>query len=148
MNQIREADTAIALSGVKAIVYGESGAGKTLLCSTLPAALLINAEGGLLSLKSDNVRRVYGDQALTPNVPVISVSSLKDVHEVYQWLSTSGDSYHYGSIYIDSLSEIAELVLEDAKTKNRDLRMSYADCMNRMLHLIRQFLGQSSYAVV
>ena len=41
---------AAQLHGVKALVYGPSGAGKTTLCATAPAPIIISAEAGLLSL--------------------------------------------------------------------------------------------------
>ena len=40
---------AVLDTGVKMLVYGESGMGKTMLTATLPRPLLISAESGLLS---------------------------------------------------------------------------------------------------
>lgn len=45
-------DRASISQGVKMLVYGASGSGKTGLCATLPAPLIISAEGGLLRLRS------------------------------------------------------------------------------------------------
>ena len=39
--------------GVKVLVYGQAGAGKTRLIQTLPTPVIISAEGGLLSLREE-----------------------------------------------------------------------------------------------
>ena len=52
------------LRGIKCLVYGESGVGKTVLCSTAPDPIIISAESGLLSLRKKDI-------------PVIEINSLK-----------------------------------------------------------------------
>jgi len=41
--------------GVKIVVYGEAGIGKTRLATTMPYSILLSAEGGTLSLKNFDV---------------------------------------------------------------------------------------------
>ena len=41
--------------GLKVLVYGQAGCGKTTLSKTLPTPVVLSAEGGLLSLKDDNI---------------------------------------------------------------------------------------------
>jgi len=38
--------SAIAATGVKILVYGQAGAGKTTLITTLPNPIILSAEGG------------------------------------------------------------------------------------------------------
>ena len=45
----------IAQNGVKLLVYGQAGAGKTSLIATLPSPIVLSAEGGLLSIKDANL---------------------------------------------------------------------------------------------
>lgn len=40
----------VSINGVKVLVYGQAGAGKTHLIRTLPHPVILSAEGGLLSL--------------------------------------------------------------------------------------------------
>ena len=45
----------IASSGVKVLVYGQAGSGKTTLIRTAPAPLILSAEAGLLSLAGTDI---------------------------------------------------------------------------------------------
>ncbi len=113
-------------SGVKILVYGESGAGKTRLCATAPSPIILSAEAGLLSL---------GGTAL----PYIEIGSLEDLYEAYQWLLTTEEGASYRTVCLDSISEIAEVVLARAKKDNKDPRRAYGDLADQMAALIRSF---------
>ena len=134
-------DDAAYFAGVKSIVYGESGAGKTMLCSTMPAPILINAEGGVLSLTKSNILRVHpeGTWGVSYDIPVLTISSFAEIDDVLRWLQSSQEATQYASVYIDSLSELGEIVLAEAKKKNRDLRMAYSDTMVRVEKMVRDF---------
>ena len=41
----------LAAGGVKLLVYGQAGAGKTSLIKSLPNPIVLSAEGGLLSIQ-------------------------------------------------------------------------------------------------
>lgn len=58
--QFTHASIASAASGIKCLVYGGSGTGKTVLSATLPTPVLISAEAGVLSLRKDNLERLFG----------------------------------------------------------------------------------------
>lgn len=85
-------------NGVKLLVYGQAGAGKTSLIPTLPNPIVLSAEGGLLSIRD-------------ANVPYIEVSSMSDIQEAYQWLTESEEAKKFDSVALDSISEIGEVVL-------------------------------------
>ena len=89
-------------NGVKVLVYGQAGAGKTSLIKTLPAPLVLSAEGGLLSIADADVQ-------------FIEVSSMDTLKEAYQWVLNSDDAKHFQSVALDSISEIAEVVLNFEK---------------------------------
>ena len=42
-------------NGIKCLVYGRSGIGKTHLCATAPTPIIVGAEGGELSLREQDV---------------------------------------------------------------------------------------------
>lgn len=86
-----------------ALIYGESGAGKTTLASTLDSVVVISVESGLLSLKGHDV-------------PYVECTTLAQVREAIIWAAKS----EYKNIFIDSLSEIASLVVDEAKKKFPD----------------------------
>lgn len=126
---------------VKMLVYGSSGIGKTVLSATLPNPVLISAEAGTLSLRKANLERLYGVNApgITYNMPVITIKTIEDLHECYSWLVQSKEAQNFESVAIDSLSEIAEVVLTTAKKGLKDPRQAYQQLLERMEEIIRYF---------
>lgn len=95
------------------LVVGESGIGKTSLVKTLPApmsrVLIVSAESGLLCLSGTDIA-----------VFEIGENTWENVNEIYNYLdSDNGKTFDY--IYIDSLTEIGEKMLEQLK---RDPKLS------------------------
>ena len=116
----------IHANGVKVLVYGQAGAGKTSLIKTLPAPIVLSAEGGLLSIAD-------------ADVPYIEVSSMDTLKEAYQWVLNSDDAKHFQSIALDSISEIAEVVLNHEKKIAKDPRQAYGAMQEQMGDIIRGF---------
>ena len=116
----------IANTGLKVLVYGQAGAGKTTLIRTLPSPVILSAEGGLLSLQGSDI-------------PYIEIGSINDLGEVYQWLTQSGEAKRFKSVALDSISEIAEVVLSEEKNATKDGRAAYGSMNDRMNAMIRAF---------
>ena len=112
--------------GVKLIVYGGAGTGKTVLCSTAPQPVILSAEAGLLSLRKFNL-------------PYILITDYKALEEAYLWVMKSNESKQFNTICLDSLSEIAEVVLTDLKSKTKDPRKAYGEVQDQVLSLLRSF---------
>ena len=113
----------IHAKGLKVLVYGQAGSGKTSLAKTLPKPVVLSAEDGLLSLKDDNI-------------PFIEIKSIGDLHEAYSWLSESDE---FESVVLDSISEIAEVVLAHEKKVNKDGRAAYGEMDVQLSEIIRAF---------
>ena len=113
-------------TGVRIVVYGMSGAGKTCLIPTLPAPLVISAEGGLLSIAG-------------ADVPYIEVNSYETLMEAYRFVAESQEAATFQSIAVDSISEIAELVLAHEKRTNKDGRAAYGEMATQVVEIIRAF---------
>lgn len=114
-------------NGIKLLCHGPAGSGKTRLCaSTQAPTIIISAEGGLLSLRQHDI-------------PVIEVATLADVHEAYQYVSTSAEGQQYEWVCLDSISEIAEVVLSAEKRATSDPRKAYGAMQDQMYELIRAF---------
>jgi len=139
--QFSTADQAAENNGVKVLVYGDSGMGKTVLAGTMPAPVLISAESGLLSLKKNNMERIFGLNApsITYNMPVILVRNVDDLGEAYKWCLTAAEARQFQSVGLDSLTEIAEVVLNNAKRQVKDPRQAYGELIEKMETLIRAF---------
>lgn len=121
--------------GIKVLVYGRAGMGKTTLCGTAPAPLIISAEAGLLSLRKKSI-------------PVIIVNSLQDVWDAYTWCSTKAQAQGIKTICLDSISEIVEKCLADAKKKNKDPRAAYGEMATQSIDLVKGFRDLSGFNVV
>jgi hypothetical protein len=111
---------------VKLLVYGQAGAGKTSLIPTLPKPVILSAEGGLLSIADTNL-------------PFIEITSMDELREAYKWLASSAESAEFESVALDSISEIAEVVLNAEKKINKDPRAAYGAMQEQMADIIRGF---------
>ena len=115
----------LAADGVKLLVYGQAGAGKTSLIPTLPHPVILSAEAGLLSIAG-------------ADVPFIEISTMADLWEAYDWL-TQGGGQEYKSVALDSISEIAEVCLNTEKKTSKDPRQAYGEMQTQMADIIRAF---------
>jgi len=111
---------------VKLLVYGNAGAGKTSLIPTLPNPVVFSAEGGLLSIAD-------------ADVSFVEVSSYDTLMEAYRWVTESDEARHFESIALDSISEIAEVVLNHEKKIAKDPRQAYGAMQEQMSDIIRAF---------
>ena len=128
-------------NGVKVLVYGDSGMGKTVLSATAPAPVLLSAESGVLSLQRQNLVKLFGEnnQHICYNIPTITISTVDELTEAYEWMSKSAEAVQFQSVCIDSISEIAEVVLNNAKRTVKDPRQAYGELIEKMETVIRLF---------
>lgn len=138
------ANAASDVGGVKALVYGGSGVGKTVLAATAPAPLLISAESGLLSLRRANLEKLIAAGILPPggvdfDVKVIKVTTVEQLNEAYQWCAAHAYSNGIRTIGLDSISEIMEQVLSNAKAQVKDPRQAYGELIEKGQMLTRAF---------
>lgn len=141
MIQLQSSNALAAQHGVKMMVYGRAGLGKTVLSSTMPAPVLISAEAGMLSLRSENLIRLFGPDApgITYDMPVIQVTTIQDLMAAEQWARESAEAQQFQSICIDSLTEIAEVVLANAKAQTKDPRQAYGELIDKMTMTVKAF---------
>ena len=115
----------VTANGVKLLVYGHAGAGKTTLAASMPRPIIISAEGGLLSIQG-------------AALPYIEVSSMETLREAFDYVSGEHGA-EFDSIVLDSISEIAEVVLIHEKAVNKDGRAAYGEMAVQMTSIIRAF---------
>lgn len=124
-----------ARQGVKCAVYGKAGRGKTLLCATAPNPVILSAEGGLLSLSG-------------LRLPFIQIKTVGDLTNAHLWASQSREARQFQTICLDSVSEIAETVLANAKAQVKDPRQAYGELIDKMTDVIRAFRDLQGFNVV
>lgn len=116
----------LSANGVKVLCYGAAGAGKTSLIKSLPNPIVLSAEGGLLSIQD-------------ANLPYIEIADMATLQEAYKWLTESADAKGFQSVALDSISEIAEVVLNAEKKATKDPRQAYGAMQEQMADIIRAF---------
>ena len=117
---------AVREQGIKMLVYGAAGSGKTVLCATAnEPTLIISTEAGLLSIK-DAPKRIQ----------IVECNTGEEVDEVLDYLSQNKLP---NWVCIDSISEIAEVVLAEELTKTKAPRKAYGELAVIMTALVKRF---------
>lgn len=113
--------------GVKILTFGGAGAGKTTLLSTCLAynPIILSAEAGLLSLSRQNI-------------PFMEITTIAEFEEAYKWFAFSQESLQFGLIGVDSVSEIAEVLLAKLKATVKDPRQAYGDVVTDCVSMLRK----------
>lgn len=139
-NTKKEAET----HGVKMLVFGRAGVGKTRLCGTAPRPLIISAEAGLLTL-----RDAVTDYGKGPEpIRVLVVKTRKDVDDALDWCRTDAAKHNIATLCLDSVSEIAEKVLADERSKTKDPRQAYGELAEQTIKLVKDFRDLPGFNVL
>jgi len=141
--QLTTTRSAAADQGLKLLVFGPAGAGKTMLAASTgdpEHTLIISAEAGLLSIRDHDI-------------DVIQISTMDDLRQAYAfakgvdyWIDEDRVEHAqpaapktYTWVCLDSISEIAEVCLEDEMTKTANALKAYGEMGKTMARLIRMF---------
>lgn len=119
-------------AGLKFVVYGEAKLGKTRLAATLPNPVILSTEKGLLSLKEFRL-------------PYIEIENMPQLAEAYEWCLKSTQSRQFNSIVLDSISDMAEIVLaEEAKKHGKNGFGRWNETNDKVMQLYRDFRNLSN----
>jgi len=126
LNRIKTPNELVEQQGAKLLVYGESGAGKTTLCQTAPGkTLVVSMESGLLSIKD------------APNLDAIEVKEASEIEQIAELLENK--TLDYDTVCLDSVTEMAEILLSQEKAKSKDPRRAYGEVIEVMIKTMRRF---------
>lgn len=136
--KIKSLSNCVGNTGLKILVHGPAGAGKTVLCATTGApTLIISAEAGLLSIRN-----------APKYIKAAEVQTLDDIQDLYEYLLENASEPDFEWVALDSISEIAEKVLAYEKTSNKDPRAAYGNLQEHMMKLLRDFRDLPGYNVI
>jgi hypothetical protein len=115
-----------AINGVKVVVYGRAGMGKTTLCATCPSPVIFSAESGLMSLRQFDL-------------PFYEIKTVADLRDAYQWSKDSAEARQFATICVDSISDVAETLLGSIKVGKKDPRQAYGEYNDEILKVLKDF---------
>lgn len=107
-------------NGIKMLLYGMWGVGKSPLLTTAPVPIIISAEKGMLSCRATHT-------------PFIEITSFAMLAETYKWVANSQESKQYVTIGIDSISEIAEVLVRENKRTAKDPRNAFYQAQDKIV---------------
>ena len=123
--------------GIKFLVHGPAGVGKTMLAGTLPDPVILATKGeGVLSLSEANQRRVFGDAR---DIPVILIEKPTDITDALKYLKTDTRGKQFESVILDSVSDMFAIQLTGLKIAFKDPRQAYGELYDKGLGMIRDF---------
>jgi len=138
--QLQSAYQLASISGVKILVYGASGAGKTRLCATAPNPVILSAESGLLTLKKviNDIRIQTGN----PNfdLPVLEIKTVLDLTNALRMFEANAQEVSFcQTVCLDSISEIAEVILKEELGKTTHGQQAYGKYNTILADFLRKF---------
>lgn len=138
-----------AEAGVKILVYGNAGMGKTVLMATLPMPfIIVSTENGLLSLSVKNLTKIFIglglDEAsaaaraeMVKRQRVLVVRNGLQLKRAYEWLISHMSEF--ASLGWDSSSETAEVMLIASKSVKADGRQAYGEVADLISEYFKKF---------
>lgn len=108
--------------GVKMVVYGPPGSGKTPLMATAPNPLLLLIESGAGSLRE-----------VPPSIPGYKIDTASDADAFFEWWFNSSEPKIFDTLCVDSITHLAELYLKDEEPKHKHLMTAYGEMSKRTM---------------
>ena len=116
-------------NGIKFLVYGDSGTGKTSLAGTFPEGetLIITTENGCLSIRHKNHQ-------------LAEIETLEDLKALLAALEQNAEGYQgFKNIVLDSISDIGEVILSNLKKSKKDARQAYGEFGDEIISAVKGF---------
>lgn len=125
----------IKTNGVRGIVYGPGGVGKTRLAIKAPSPFIINVERKLDSLSGHPV-------------PYVDVTTFAEVVDMCKWFAQSKEAEAYETLFVDSLTAAAQLALDEARHKHKNLMQAYGELYDKTVSLLNSIKRMNGRNVI
>ena len=128
-----------ASDGVKVLMFGKSGIGKTSQFGTLSGkTLILSAESGLLVLKDKDI-------------DVIDIESISGLADVY--LALKDGKLEYDNVGLDSLSEIGDMLINELEADDyygdpSNTFPKWGEYSKRMIKIVKMFRDLKGFNVI
>jgi len=114
INSLRPAKELAHRFGVKAIIYGQPGTGKTPMLNTCPRPVLLATEAGLGSMRDSNL-------------PTFDAYTPARIEEFFEWFLKSREASNFDTLAIDSGSQLAETILARELDREKHGKKAYGE---------------------
>jgi hypothetical protein len=127
--------------GVKILIFGQSGVGKTYAASTLQGfkPLLISAESGVLSLRNFKIPMIDIAKDDDGN-PIDMKDRIARLHKIFTFLKEG--KHDFDTVYLDSLTEVNQCLMAYLKHKypdRKDSLLMYGENAELMMKIVKEF---------
>lgn len=122
INNLKPASQLAKRYGVKSIIYGAPGSGKTPLVNTAPRPVLLVTEPGMLSMR-------------TSTIPAFEAYTAALITEFFEWFMKSREASNFDTLAIDSISNIAEIILAEELGKVKHGMKAYGNMSGRTMKI-------------
>lgn len=120
IRSLKEAGEFARAFGFKSIVYGAAGSAKTPLINTAPRPVLLACEPGLLSMRGSKV-------------PTWEAHTAPKIEEFFDWFFKSKEADNFDTLALDSVTQMCEIYLEEAKKKHSHGLQQYGDMGEKVM---------------
>lgn len=122
LSQLKPASQLAKRYGIKVMLFGGPGVGKTPTLLTAPRPVLMVTEPGMLS-------------ARTSNVPAKECFKATEVVDFLEWFMKSSEAKQFDTLGIDSFTNIAEIILADELAKVKHGMKAYGNMSERVMKI-------------
>ena len=106
--------------GIKTVITGPPGSGKTPLMGTAPRAIVLALEPGYRSVRNQNFPCWN------------AINDLKSAEDFFAWLFGSNEAKQFDTVGFDSWSQLCDLVLNKFKAKNSHGLKAYGEMADQI----------------
>ncbi len=101
LSDLKPASSLARRFGVKSVIFGGPGSGKTPLMNTAPNPVLLVTEPGMLSMRNSPIKHCR------------VATTYAEISDFLTWFFKSNEAKQFHTLGIDSISNIAEIVLAE-----------------------------------
>lgn len=135
-NDLRPASAIARQYGVKALVFGPPGQGKTPVMLTAPRPVACLIEPGFASIRKTNL-------------PMWVATEYARLDEFVTWATQSKDARNFDTFFFDSGSQAAQNIEETERPKHKDGRKMFYQVQIQMWALFnRMYMAQNAHVVM
>lgn len=121
-SDLKPANQLVRRYGVKSVLFGGPGCGKTPSINTAPSPVMLVCEPGMLSMRNSTV-------------PCFEAFTAPKIVEFFEWFFKSREAAKFDTFACDSFSNVAEIILEDEKLKQKHGLKAFGTMAERVMKI-------------